>query len=135
MSEVNIEIVRRGIEACLRKPKPDFETVNALYHSDHRLVTRTGTLEGAPVEGASGFRAWLARMDETGDWQGEVEEVRVAPDGRLVATIRFRMKTQRSDSAVDLRSANVIDVRDGKIWRTEIFSSSRAALEAVGLRE
>jgi len=124
-----------GLRPRFRRPTPDFDTVNALFHSDHQLVTRTGALESAPTEGTSGFRSWLARIGETGDWQSELEDVRVAPDGRLVAIARVRIQATRGGSAIDLHAGFVIRVRDGKISRTETFESSRAALEAVGLRE
>jgi hypothetical protein len=35
MSQANVEIVRRGIEAVNRKPKPDWATINEAYHPDH----------------------------------------------------------------------------------------------------
>ena len=35
MSLENVEIVRRAMEAANRRPKPDFATVNDLYHPDH----------------------------------------------------------------------------------------------------
>ena len=38
MSQENLDLVVRAMEAVLRRPKPDFETVNALYHPDHVLV-------------------------------------------------------------------------------------------------
>ena len=46
MSQENVEIVRRAFEAICRKPKPDFETMNALYHPDHAFVPLVHRIEG-----------------------------------------------------------------------------------------
>jgi hypothetical protein len=32
MSAKNVEIVRRGLEAAIHRPKPDWVTMNELYH-------------------------------------------------------------------------------------------------------
>ena len=52
MSEENVELVRRAFEAGIRKPKPDFATVNALFDPDHELISFTSRVEG---------RSYLAR--------------------------------------------------------------------------
>jgi hypothetical protein len=46
MSEENVEIVRRATEAALRRP-PDWNTVNALYHPRHELISLISRVEGA----------------------------------------------------------------------------------------
>jgi ketosteroid isomerase-like protein len=64
MPRENVEVVRRALEAAVRKPKPDFATVNALYDPDHELVTPISRLEGATLRGAEGFRTWLTGIGE-----------------------------------------------------------------------
>ena len=49
MSEENVEIVRAAIEATMRRPKPDWETVNALFHPDHEFLPRDVGLVGGSV--------------------------------------------------------------------------------------
>ena len=46
MSQENVEIVRRAFQAAFRKPKPDVDTLNALYHSDHEFVSLIQRIEG-----------------------------------------------------------------------------------------
>jgi len=46
MSQANVEIVRRAYEAVIRKPKPDFATINDLYHPDHELISLISLPEG-----------------------------------------------------------------------------------------
>jgi hypothetical protein len=58
MSRENVEIARAAIEAVLRRPKPDYEAMNALFHPNHEFLSY---LEVA-VEGGSrnhrGARGW-----------------------------------------------------------------------------
>jgi hypothetical protein len=56
MSQENVEIVRAAIEAVLRRPNPDWETINALYHQDHEFLPRDVELEGGGSRrGAQGY--------------------------------------------------------------------------------
>ena len=68
MGNERVELVRRAFEAASRRPKPDFATVNALYHPDHELVTPLSRLEGTTYSGAAGFGKWLRNMND--DWEG-----------------------------------------------------------------
>jgi hypothetical protein len=42
--------VQRAVTAVLRKPKPDFATVNDLFHPDHVYISRLEALEVAERE-------------------------------------------------------------------------------------
>jgi hypothetical protein len=64
MSEENVEIARAAIEATLRRPKPDYEAMNALIHPDHEFLAalRGGSEEvevtGERRAGANSRPAW-----------------------------------------------------------------------------
>jgi hypothetical protein len=68
MSQENVEIVRRACEAATRKSKPDFGTMNVLFHPDHEYVSRLEALEGGVRRGARGYRigCWTLRTPSTG---------------------------------------------------------------------
>ena len=72
MSEENAELVRRGTEAALRRPEPDWATINELYHPNHEFVPLASFFEGGSHRGTSGYRDWLLknpglpRMGDTG---------------------------------------------------------------------
>ena len=55
MPAENIDIVRRGMQAAIRRPEPDYATLNELYDPDHELVSRMSELEGGGHRGARGF--------------------------------------------------------------------------------
>jgi ketosteroid isomerase-like protein len=134
MSQESVEIVRRAAEAAMQ-PKPDWKTVNALFASDHKLVSRFSALEGGSHEGATGFADFLETVDAMGEWQSTTEDVRPTPDGRVVLISRVRITTQHSGVPLDQQFGTVVTVRDGLIQTSEVYPSAREALEAVGLRE
>lgn len=134
MGRENVEIVRRAVEAAAQRP-PDWETLNALYHPAHEFIPLLAAVEGGRYVGSDGFRAWLAQMDEWGDWVPEVGEIRAGQDGRLVVLSRVRTRARQSGVPLDRDVGSVVTVRDGRIVRTEIFGTHDEALEAVGLGE
>jgi hypothetical protein len=129
----DLELVRRGVEAVLRKPKPDFATINEIYDPEHEWVSRVSGIEGVS-RGAGGFRALLADFADTMEWEGTLVECRAIDGGQVMYVMdgRFRGKT----SGIDLgerRVASVATVRSAKIVRTESYGSLAEAREAVGL--
>jgi ketosteroid isomerase-like protein len=136
MSRENLELVVRASRAAIRRPKPDFETVNALYHPDHVLVSVMATKlgEGEAV-GARGYKAWLEEQEGVMP-VGEQElegAVDIAPDTVLTVTsIRFRGAS--SGAGAEQRLWGVVTVADGKITRTAVYTDPVEALEAVTQR-
>jgi ketosteroid isomerase-like protein len=136
MSQENLDLVVRAMRAVLKRPKPDFETVNALYHPDHVLVPlTTGTLGEAEAQGAEGFKAWLESTDDAVTWDAELRgAVDVGPNKVLAVTLnRFWGKSSGIESVE--RAWSVVTVADGKITRTATYLDPAKALEAAGLSE
>src|ERR1700719_3807059 len=74
MSQENVEIVRRAVQASTAQP-PDFGTVNALYHPEHVLTSDWGA-EGHTYHGASGFAEARGDLDAAWQqWRHEVDDV------------------------------------------------------------
>jgi ketosteroid isomerase-like protein len=135
VSQENVEIVRGGLEAAFRKPKPDFTKINALYDPAHEFISRRDALEGGSRRGARGYRDWLLDAEELLPWQSSLEEVTEIDDYRVLAVIPTRNTGTSSGVVVDQRLAMVVTVSGGKIMRTEVFGSRQDALKAVGLEE
>src|SRR6266550_623584 len=112
MSQENVEIVRAGLEAAFRRPKPDFATLNSLYHPAHELVSRREALEGGSQLGARGFRAWLA--EENLLWESRLEEVTKIDDDRVLAITPTRNTGTSTGIEVETRFACIVTVRGGK---------------------
>jgi ketosteroid isomerase-like protein len=133
VSEENVEIARRAYQAATRRPKPDFATVNALYHHDHEFVSFASKVEGRSYVGAQGFREVLEGYDETFEsWEVSVEQIRGVDSERvlIVAVIRA---LGRGGVSIEERFGHLLTVRGGKVVRTELCGSPEEALKAAGL--
>jgi ketosteroid isomerase-like protein len=130
-----VEIVRRGIEAAIRRPKPDFATMNDVFHPDHEFVSLVDSaLEGGSHRGMDGYRDWLLGIEETVQPRSRLEQVTEIDEERVLAIAPTRHEGRSSGVVLpEERVACIVTVRDGKIIRTELYSSPEEALEAVGL--
>ena len=111
MSQENVEIVRRAVDAAIQH-KPDWVTVNSLFDPHHELVQLPGFVDRDQSTGlgAAGFRAWRAMMDQAGEWWVEVDDARGAPDGRVAVQLRVLMKGERSGAQVENKESV------GEVW-------------------
>ena len=138
MSQENVEIARRALEAATRTPKPDFATVNALFHPEHVLVDRIyDTLEGdREWVGAEGSREHMAMREEL--WAGfaiTIHSGRALDEERVLLVGSIGGRGHQSGAPFEVERGWLITVRDGRVVRTEVHLSPEAALEAAGLSE
>ena len=139
MSRDNIRLVLRATEAVYRRPKPDFETINELFHADHVLVSAWTTAFGeAEATGALGFKRWFEETARAMPWDGRIDgAVDVGPKTVLLAAT---LMVEGASSGVEgeIRIWCVHQIRRGKIVRTETYTSPHEALEsalAAGTRD
>jgi ketosteroid isomerase-like protein len=135
VSQENVEIARQALEAAYRRPKPDFATINALFHPEHELVSHIDALERGSHRGAHGYRDWLQHTEETMPWESSVEDARAIDADRVLAITPTRSRGTLSGVTLEQRLACIATVREGKITRTEVYGSPEEALKAVGLGE
>ena len=76
------------------------------------------------------FRRWLGTWDQ---YEVKLEEVRDAPDGRVVAFFRERATGRGSGVPVEMSPGAVITVRDGKIVAYRGYADREDALADAGL--
>src|SRR5437763_16481719 len=96
MSQENVEIVQRAMEAAFRMPKPDFATINDLCHPEHELVSRREALEGGSRRGAHGYRDWLLDSEETMQPESRLESVTEIDKDRVLAITPSRNRGKAS---------------------------------------
>jgi ketosteroid isomerase-like protein len=133
MSQANVETARRGIEAAIRKPKPDFDAMNDVYHPDHEFVPLIAVLEGGSRSGARGYRSFLRDLNEAMESDSRLEDVTEIDSERVLAIVPTRSRGKSSGVGLDEeRIACVLTVRRGKIMRTELYRSPEEALQAAG---
>jgi ketosteroid isomerase-like protein len=133
MTAENVDIVRRALTAAWRKPHPDLETVNALYHPEHLFESNWGA-EKEIYLGARGFRQVTADMDASWeDWTQEIEEVIDAGADQVVVAVRLVGRAKRSGAPVDSPWAMVVKLDRGQIVSSRSFVRLEDAFTAAGL--
>jgi ketosteroid isomerase-like protein len=135
VSEENLEIARRAIEATIRKPKADFDTMNVLFHPEHEYVSRIEEIEGGSRRGGLGYREWLENAADIFEWNASLEQVREIDEERVLAITPTRITGEHSGVEISERFVCLMTVRDGRIVRTVVYPSEKEALEAAGLSE
>jgi ketosteroid isomerase-like protein len=133
MSEENVEIVRKSVDAVNRG---DIEEVLAFIDADaeyHSAII--GGAEGNLYRGHDGFRKWFAESTASFEQlDTELTEFR-AVDDRVIAFGRIYARGRESGVELDSETGWVFTVRGGKIVKAEGFLSRAEALEAAGMSE
>jgi len=136
MSQENVEIVLRGIDAFNRR---DMRGLAELSHEDLEFVSVLTAVDagGATYLSRVGDMDELLRgMNETWE-EWHVEDFQVF-DGRedgVAAVFRIVGKGKHSGAPVEHEIGLAYRIRDGKVWRMRSYPDPGHALEAVGLRE
>ena len=135
MSRENVDVVRQGMEDWLRG-----DMAAVLSSWDPQVVWDTSHFSDWPESnytGADGVRKFLAEWLETwgDDYELDVEEVLPVPDGRVISLITHRGTGRKSGVRMELRMAQIVTLRNGKVTRFDNYDNRAEALEAVGLRE
>ena len=131
MSQENVEVVRRGIEAFNRR---DLKTWLTTFRSDAEIdwSRSRGPLKGV-YRGHSElevfWNGWL-----TFDW-GELETYDLAEAGSEVVVPNTATFRGRQGVEVVAKSAFVFTIEHGQIVRQRLFQERAEALQAVGLSE
>jgi ketosteroid isomerase-like protein len=134
MSRETLELVTRAVSAVNRRPKPDFDTVNELFHEDHVFVSVVANRLGeGELRGGAGYKSFLDNMAEVMPFEMEVEgAVDIAPDVVLVvSTVHTRAALTGIEDTV--RMWTVITVANGRLVRTEVHLDPGEALRAAGV--
>jgi ketosteroid isomerase-like protein len=130
VSKENVEVVREMVDAFNRG---DFQTSLALLDDEVEWHDPPGVPGAGVHRGPEAVRSWLARW--LGAWESytvSVEEIIDAGD-QVVVVHHERARGKESGVEVDNRSANVCDVRDGKVVRKRPYADRSQALAATEL--
>jgi ketosteroid isomerase-like protein len=134
MSQENVEVVRESCEAWLRGDLgASFEALDSGVVWD---TTRfEGWMESRTYLGTDAVRVfleeWLGMWDS---YEARFDEFVDAGD-RVVVRWSQRMVGRGSGVPVELDSAQVWTLRDGRVIRIDNYTDPDEALEAVGLRQ
>ena len=122
--------MRRLVDAYNRV---DLEAMEAISVPDVELHEWPEAPGARAYHGAEGLRQALDSWFESWEWmQVEIEGI-VDLGDRVLMTLHQRAKGRGSSVEVDLKSFNVVTVRDSKVARLELFIDEGDALRAAGL--
>jgi ketosteroid isomerase-like protein len=131
MSERNVELYRRGIEAFNRR---DLDAFLALADPDVVGTSRVLAIEGQSYRGHDGTREWW--KDLLGVFPDFMIEVAWVRDtGNLTVSELRNSAGGEGSAALEELVWQVSEWRDGRVVQWQIYERERDALEAAGLRE
>src|SRR4051812_35549637 len=134
MSQENVEVVRRALEAFADggvDAMAEFWDPDIDWQGAEGAIDDVGEMHG-PVAVRRYIQDWIDTYD---DFSVVVEELRDVGDDRVLAIQRVMARAKLSGIEIDLRYTAVSTLRDGKIVRGREYLSVEDAFEAVGLRE
>jgi ketosteroid isomerase-like protein len=136
MSEENVEIVRRAIDAWNRR---DIEVLIALGDPEGEYVNNPTALEPGTRRGRDEVTAVIRTQWELlTDGRWEIDRIYDRGE-EVIALGRISRRMPGSDARLEGHSLVSYKIRSGKIVRIEVLAFGRdevhAALEAAGLRE
>ena len=132
MSEQNVELYRRGIEAFNQR---DLEAFLALADPDVVGISRVLAIEAESYRGHDGTREWW--NDLLGVFPDFMIEVVWVRDAGNMTVSELRNSAHGEGSAAPLEEFvwQVSDWRDRRVVWWQMFESEQDALEAAGLGE
>jgi len=136
MSQENVEIVRRAIDAWNRR---DFEDLLAISDPEGEYVNSPTAIEPGTRRGRDEVAAAIrAQWELLTDGRWEVDRIYDRGE-EIIALGRLSRRMPGSDARLEDRSLLLYKIRSRKIVRTEVLGFGRdevqTALEATGLRE
>jgi ketosteroid isomerase-like protein len=132
MSQENVEIVRRVVEAFNRR---DLEAASELWHPEVEFYEEPEIPDGRVWRGSDGARAyWQESFERWEDMRIEPSEFVDLPDAVIVIGAQWG-RGGHSGVEVSAGYAGLFEVRDDKVVRVRTYAKRDEALEAAGLRE
>lgn len=132
MSEENVEIIKRGMDAFNRG---DLDAVLEQVSPEIEFKSYLLGMEGEFPKGHAGIRWWWDRIRETfPDLRYEIQETRDLGE-TVIVKFRNTGSGATSGAPIELTLWSVFSLRDGKVIGWESFRTEAEALDAAGLSE
>jgi ketosteroid isomerase-like protein len=133
MSQENVEIVRRMLEAFIRGDD-DF---GERFDADIEWTTAADEPDPQTYHGIEGIRSLMRVLfDELWERDFEVLSIEfIDADPHVVVPVRARVKARQSGVELEAEEVYVYELRAHKVVRVREYRTKAEALEAVGLSE
>ena len=137
MSQENVEVVRRFIEALPRaQASDDWQPVLAEVDPDVEIEDLDISLDTERYRGHDSVRKWIGVwMESWESWSLEDVQVRPVGEDRAIGLFLVRAKGKGSGIELSRRDALIATLRTGKIEAVTYYNDQQQALEAAGLPE
>jgi ketosteroid isomerase-like protein len=134
MSQKNVEMVRRAIEAVNRG-----DVASALSETSDEFEMDWSNSIG-PLRGVYRGRGQVTNFIEAffeawADLEWDMREVVDVGREQVLVVNRLRMRGRSSGAVVEAMGAQIWTIRDGMLRRAKVFQSKAEALKALGLSE
>jgi ketosteroid isomerase-like protein len=136
MSQENVEVVRRALEAWQRDDLDAW--LSRLDPAVEWYPALEGLVEGvgSAYRGMEGMRElWTAYRNGLADFRVELQGLRDVGDDRVVLLVHFWWRGPASGIELDSPAGLVMTVRGGKVIRSMDYLTHEEALKAAGLEE
>jgi ketosteroid isomerase-like protein len=133
MSQENVEFVRQAIEALNRR---DLRALAEISHEDLEWTSALAAVDtgGAAYRGSQTWPSYFSVMDQTWEaWRIEQPRILDAGGDCVAAVLRLVGTGRGSGVRVDREVGLTYRIKDGQMWRMQVYLDPREALEAVGL--
>ena len=132
MSQENVEILRRAVEAS-RRGEPWADVLAADIEWDYSAFP--GLDLQVRGSGRENYLRWMDRYRRAWiDYEMAVEELIDAGDD-VVVTVHEKVRARGTEMLVERDLALVWTMREGRAIRVSVYATKQDALEAAGLRE
>lgn len=139
MTESDLEIVRRGVEAFIAgaaqgDPGAAFDLPEQA--DDLEFFTPPGFPGPASYRGREGFEEFMRLWTEDfADWSMALGELTDLGEGRILARLGQRAVGKVSGAPVELETATIYEIEGGRIVRIRNYLDVAHARQAIGLPE
>lgn len=138
MSQEELELVTRAVRAATARPRPDFATINEIFHPDHVFVPVTGQIDAKEYQGGRGYQQFLRQelgnvgaRDAALSWEANFEGAVDAGNHKVITVSSVRLQGSASGVEFEQRLWVVMTVRDGRIVRTESHTDPTEAFKSA----
>ncbi len=143
MSQENVEIVRRNLEAAavagMRVDGLDDQAIDRVvqvFHPEVEFREDPKFPDGSVYHGRDALRAYFKRFSSEFDrFWWEAEDLLGAGDDKVLVLIRVRGRGKGSGAEFDIRGGWLFTMGEGTAVRVDAHLDRREALEAAGLSE